>query len=92
VHLHGRTQAVPAAQNHPGAVVSEINSLLYSGAVALDPVLRGVAQGLSALFPPIAHPDGRLFEEEAATQTDAAAGCLDARLQPPTKWCFCSVR
>lgn len=54
--------------------MSETNSLLYSGAVALDPVLRGVAQGLSALFPPVILPDRALPDEGAPTEDDAADG------------------
>jgi len=57
-----------------GPSLSETNSLLYSGAVALDPVLRGVAQGLSALFPPVILPDRALPDEGAPTEDDAADG------------------
>lgn len=55
-----------------GPSLSETNSLLYSGAVALDPVLSGVAQGLLTLFPPIILPDGVFSDEGAPTETDAA--------------------
>jgi hypothetical protein len=86
-HLHGRAQDVPAAKNHSGSrpSVSEANSLLYSGAVALDPVLLGVAQGLSTLFPLVARPDAPLPDDRAPTDADPAREGSDLRCRQSTE-------
>ncbi|MCJ2080897.1 hypothetical protein [Methylobacterium sp. J-090] len=47
--------------------MTETSHLMPSGDLPLDPVVYGVAQGLSQLFPPVEHPDG-IFTDEVSEQ------------------------
>ena len=70
-----RSRASPA-ERYSGkhGSVNETNSVLYSGAIALAPVLHGVARGLSQLFPPVDPPEDRLVEERTPPDTESADG------------------
>ena len=55
--------------------MTETSHLMPSGDLAFDPVVYGVAQGLSQLFPPVAHPDG-VFVDDATGEDSGEADAM----------------
>lgn len=50
--------------------MTEASHLMPSSGLASDPVLYGVAQGLSQLFPPVEHPNGVSVDDATGQDSD----------------------